>query len=111
VSLAPTISPESAARQTWDAVVVGAGPAGTMAARELARRCVRVLLVDRVRFPRYKVCGSCLNPRSLRLLHKAGLGELTKSLGAIPLTGLRVGAENRFADVRLPTGAGVSRKF
>lgn len=41
----------------WDVLVVGAGPAGSSAARAAAERGARVLLVDRARFPRYKTCG------------------------------------------------------
>jgi flavin-dependent dehydrogenase len=110
VSIEATLTPEVAARRLWDVVVVGAGPAGSLAARELARRGASVLLVDRARFPRYKVCGGCLNPRALRQLEKAGLGGLTHQLGAIPLTRLRLGAAGRHADVPLPTGAGISRE-
>jgi menaquinone-9 beta-reductase len=110
VSLAPTLAPESAARRLWDAVVVGAGPAGAMAARELARRGAAVLLVDRAHFPRYKVCGGCLNPRSLGLLRQAGLGDLMDRLRAVPLTNLRLAARGSYADVPLPAGAGVSRE-
>lgn len=40
-----------------DVIVVGAGPAGSTAARTLAERDFRVLLVDRETFPRYKTCG------------------------------------------------------
>lgn len=40
-----------------DCVVIGAGPAGSTAARELAARDIRVLLVDRAQFPRDKPCG------------------------------------------------------
>ena len=40
-----------------DCIVIGAGPAGSTAARELAGRNVRVLLVDRATFPRDKPCG------------------------------------------------------
>jgi menaquinone-9 beta-reductase len=110
VSLDATLSPEAAARRLWDVAVIGAGPAGSLAARELARRGASVLLVDRAKFPRYKVCGGCLNPRAIRQLQKAGLGKLAGDLGAIPLRKLRVGAAGRFADVSLPTGAGVSRE-
>ena len=106
----PTLSLDEAAGRTWDAAVVGAGPAGAMAARELARQGASVLLVERSRFPRYKVCGGCLNPRSLCLLQKSGLGKLTDELGAIPLSKLRLGARGSVADVRLPRGAGVSRE-
>ena len=51
-----------------DVAVVGAGPAGSTAARELARAGARVCLVDRARFPRPKACGGALSPRVLRHL-------------------------------------------
>ena len=41
----------------YDCVIVGAGPSGSTAARELAARGGRVLLLDRARFPRDKPCG------------------------------------------------------
>ena len=50
----------------WDGVVIGAGPAGAMAARELALQGGRILLVERKRFPRWKICGACLNAHRLR---------------------------------------------
>jgi len=52
----------------FDAVVVGAGPAGSTAAFRLARAGARVLLTDRARFPRDKPCGGGLTYRALRLL-------------------------------------------
>jgi len=48
---------EGVMAERYDAVVVGAGPAGSTAARELAARSARVLLVDRAAFPRDKPCG------------------------------------------------------
>jgi len=52
----------------FDAIVVGAGPAGSTAARELAASGVRVLLVDRAEFPRYKACGGGIPLRTERML-------------------------------------------
>ena len=51
-------------RQSWDAdvIVVGAGPAGSSAAADLARRGHRVLLLERASFPRDKICGDVLLP-------------------------------------------------
>lgn len=52
----------------FDALVVGAGPAGSTAARELAAAGARVLVVDRAEFPRYKACGGGIPLRTERLL-------------------------------------------
>jgi geranylgeranyl reductase family protein len=54
--------------ERFDAVVVGAGPAGSTAAFRLARAGARVLLTDKARFPRDKPCGGGLTYRALRLL-------------------------------------------
>ena len=51
-----------------DAIVVGAGPAGSTAAYRLASAGARVLLLDRARFPRDKPCGGGLTGRAVRLL-------------------------------------------
>jgi geranylgeranyl reductase family protein len=48
-----------------DVIVVGAGPAGSTAARTLARRGLRVQLLERARFPRNKPCGGGITMRAL----------------------------------------------
>jgi geranylgeranyl reductase family protein len=55
-------------RAEWDAIVVGAGPAGGIAAYELARSGRSVLLIDRDTLPRYKPCGGGVTRKALRLL-------------------------------------------
>jgi flavin-dependent dehydrogenase len=64
-----------------DAVVVGAGPAGSVAATCLAREGARVLLVDRAAFPRAKLCGDSLNPGALRLLDRLQLADRVRARG------------------------------
>ena len=55
----------------YDLIVVGGGPAGTSVAITCARNGARVLLLERGRFPRHKVCGEFVSAESLDLL--AGL--------------------------------------
>jgi geranylgeranyl reductase family protein len=52
--------------QSFDALVAGAGPAGSSTAIHLARAGARVLLVDKARFPRDKPCGGGLTGRALK---------------------------------------------
>ena len=92
-----------------DVVVVGAGPAGSALALGLARSGVRVVLLDRARFPREKVCGEGLMPAGVEALEALGV-----RLDAFPpLRGVTyrvpgVGeARGRFAAGR--GGAGVRR--
>lgn len=94
----------------WDAVVIGAGPAGSMAARELAAAGARVLLVDRRSFPRDKVCGGCLNGQALAVLRSAGLGGLPERAGGRALGSFRLGVAGRSVRLELPAGVVVSRE-
>lgn len=78
-----------------DVAVVGAGPAGSMVARELALRGAKVALIDRRHFPRSKVCGACLHPRALATLADAGLSELVPRAGGISLVRASIAARGR----------------
>jgi flavin-dependent dehydrogenase len=64
---------------TASVLVVGAGPAGTVAALVLARAGVAVRLIDRADFPRHKLCGDTLNPGSLAILDRLGLGNRVRT--------------------------------
>ena len=58
----------------FDAVIVGAGPAGSSAAILLARAGWSVALFEKQRFPRRKVCGECIAASNLPLLEALGIG-------------------------------------
>jgi flavin-dependent dehydrogenase len=110
LAVAPTLSLAEAARRAWDVIAVGAGPAGACAARELARAGRSVLLVDKASFPRYKVCGSCLNGRVLSALQAVGLGALVEEAGGVVLDGLRLAAAGAEVALNLPGGAVLGRE-
>lgn len=88
----------------WDAVVVGAGPAGAASALLLARAGARVLLLDRARFPRDKPCSEYLSPATTAILERLGGGILHAVEGAAhaKLYGMKVVA---------PSGAAMCGRF
>ncbi|MCV3210895.1 NAD(P)/FAD-dependent oxidoreductase [Mesorhizobium sp. YC-39] len=60
---------------THDAIIIGAGPAGTSVALTLARHGWAVALVEKSAFPRRKVCGEYMSASNLALLDRLGIGE------------------------------------
>ena len=108
--LPATLSIAHAAARTWEVAVVGAGPAGATAARELARRGIAVLLIDRAIFPRAKVCGCYLNANAQATLTAVGLGGLTAACGALPIHHFRIGTGGASACIPLPGGVLLSRE-
>jgi flavin-dependent dehydrogenase len=73
-------------------LIAGAGPAGSVAALVLARAGARVLLLDRARFPRDKLCGDTVNPGAMAILERLGLGARVEQRG-LRLDGMLVTGE------------------
>ena len=76
-----------------DVLIVGAGPAGSIAATVLARAGVRVRLIDRAVFPRDKLCGDTVNPGTLSELRRLGLAREIEARG-VRVEGMRLTGEN-----------------
>ncbi len=72
-----------------DVIVVGAGPAGSTAARYLAERGLDVVLLEKSTFPRDKVCGDGLTPRAVKQLIRLGI-DTSEAAGWVRNKGLRV---------------------
>jgi geranylgeranyl reductase family protein len=87
----------------FDVLIIGAGPAGSIAALVLARAGARVALVDKVRFPRDKACGDLVGPRGVQVLEDLAIAVP----GSIPIGDmLVVGPTGR--RVRLPCFPGLT---
>ncbi|KPJ55614.1 hypothetical protein AMJ49_06750 [Parcubacteria bacterium DG_74_2] len=61
-----------------DIIIVGAGPAGTSTATFLAKKGYNILLLEKEKFPRDKVCGDAIGPTSLRRLKEIGICNIEK---------------------------------
>jgi geranylgeranyl reductase family protein len=72
-----------------DVIVVGAGPSGSTAAYYLAQAGLNVLLIEKSRFPRDKVCGDGLTPRGVKSLVAMGV-DVSEQAGWLRNKGLRV---------------------
>ena len=68
-------------KESFEVAVVGAGPAGSIAALTLARAGVSVALLEKQQFPRDKVCGDVLMPDAIGLLRELRLWEDVRTRG------------------------------
>jgi geranylgeranyl reductase family protein len=79
---------------SYDVLVAGGGPAGAATAATCARRGLRVLLVDRARFPRHKACAEYLSPEAARDLEALGVLGAVERAGGARLAGFRLVADD-----------------
>ena len=63
-----------------DVIVVGGGPAGSACANFCAQQGKRVVLVERTRFPRDKLCGDYLNPKCWEILERLRVAQALRGL-------------------------------
>jgi geranylgeranyl reductase family protein len=76
----------------FDLIVVGGGPAGSTAALRAARLGLRVLLIDKRRFPRDKVCGDAIARKPIEYLRKLDLLKNVQALPHEPIGSVVIGA-------------------
>jgi menaquinone-9 beta-reductase len=104
-----TIDIDHAAATRWDVTVIGAGPAGALAARQAAQCGLRTLLIEKSPFPRSKVCGGCISGAGRHVLQRVGLGRLVEEPAATSLDRFDLTAFGKRVSLSLPVGAAVSR--
>jgi len=75
-------------------LIIGAGPAGTMAALRLAGTGMPVTLIEQHLFPRDKVCGECLSSLAIDVLRRAGISAGSFSVTPTQFTRTRIVAQD-----------------
>lgn len=104
--------------KAYDAVIIGAGPAGLACALKLAETSRKVLVVEKHTLPREKVCGGFIGPENLPLFHRHHLVAPLLAEGAVKITHIGL-SSYKGTLLRLPIpgltqttfGLGVSRKL
>lgn len=74
-----------AERETYDVAIVGAGPAGSSAAIRLALAGKRVVLVEKEKFPRHKLCGEFISPECRDHFDELGVHAAMREAGGVEI--------------------------
>ncbi|MFN5515424.1 MAG: NAD(P)/FAD-dependent oxidoreductase [Cyanobacteriota bacterium] len=69
----------------YDAIIVGAGLAGSSAAIQLAEQGYRVLLLEQARYPVHRLCGEFLSVEVMAIFARLGILDAVKAAGAHPI--------------------------
>ena len=82
-----------------EVIVVGGGPAGASTAHSLARDGVDVLVLDRAKFPRDKICAEYLSPQAARIFSDMNVLDEIERAGPAHLAGMRIRSpDGHYAD-------------
>ena len=92
-----------------DALVIGGGPAGAACALRLAAAGHRVILAEKARFPRRKVCGEFVAGSGVRELRALGLGERFAALAGPPVRRIELWSARKAFAAALPQRHGAAR--
>lgn len=91
--------------ECWDAIVIGAGPAGTSAAAILGEAGRSVLLIDQRTFPREKTCGDGITYKCRPALQRLGLWEAFRATNPFETRGYSLGfSDGSLVSLRFPPG-------
>lgn len=101
----------AAPRTRFDALIVGAGLAGSAAAILLARAGWSVALVEKQAFPRRKVCGECIAASNLPLLATLGVADAVLALAGPPLRQVALHRGGREVLAALPAAADTAYRW
>jgi flavin-dependent dehydrogenase len=90
---------------TFDAIVIGGGPAGSTAALSLLRKGWSVAIVEKASFPRRKVCGEFMSATSTAVIDSIGLGDTWRARAGPEVRRLALFSGATVVDAPMPVGS------
>ena len=90
----------------YDAIIMGAGPAGATAGLLLARAGWSVAILEKAVFPRRKVCGEFMSATNAPLFAELGLTDLVSRLSGPEVRRVGLYAQDALLDAPMPRSAG-----
>lgn len=91
----------------YDAVIIGAGPAGAACAIALARQNLKIALLEKREFPLTKACGEGILPPGVDHLKELGVLKYIDKQQCHSITGIRYSINNSSADSSFNEGLGL----
>src|ERR1043166_4436393 len=89
----------------FDVAIVGGGPAGSTCAAFCAQAGLKVIVLEREKFPREKVCGDCLNPSCWPILDRLEIAHRVRALAHSKLDWVEfIAISGRTRRIQLATG-------
>ncbi|HEY5818070.1 MAG TPA: FAD-dependent monooxygenase [Mesorhizobium sp.] len=90
----------------YDAVIIGAGPAGSSVALALALQGRSAAIVERSEFPRRKVCGEFMSAVNMEILDRLGVGARVRSLAGPEVRRVALFASGKGVEAPMPAASG-----
>jgi geranylgeranyl reductase family protein len=110
-AVAATVERGDVRPMTYDVAIIGSGPAGASCAAFCAMAGLRVIVLEREKFPREKVCGDCLNPSVWPVLQRLGVAADIRELAQGRLNHVDfIGLSGRTIRVDLPSDLEIAVK-
>ncbi len=78
----------------FQVIVVGGGPAGSTCAALLSKAGLKVLVIDKAKFPRQKICGDCINPATWQIFDLLGISDKIKARNPSFIEWIRIHNKN-----------------
>lgn len=101
------MNPENTPTNSYDIIVVGGGPGGSTTAMFLSKKGYNVLLLEKQKYPRDKICGDAISGKSVGMLKELGIENQIETIDHAKVYGLVFSSpEGKMLEIPFPVKDG-----